>query len=141
MGKILMFRDADFSAVAVAQVPTGGVELTPTILNVTTEIDVNGKIVSNSAHPDWRVYYVPVVAGRVYHLSIVWSAAHYQRIGVSSALPAVNVVLSPMLVNQQGGAAYATTTADVTYTASFNGYLAWQMHVPHTISCAIQEWQ
>ena len=131
-----MFKDADFSAVAVDQVPTGVVVLTP-VINTERSIDASETVINTEG---WAVYYVPIVAGRTYNLSIVWSAVHYQRVGVSSVVPSVGVVMDTMLVNQQGGAQYATTTADVSYTAVSNGYLVWQMHVADAVSCVIKEW-
>lgn len=133
MGKILMFKDADFSAVAVDVVPTGVTELTPTILN-SLAIDINGTITSNSA---FAIYYVPMIAGRTYQLKILWSGVHLMRVGKSSSVPALNDTLT-LLINQEPG--HGTTSLDYAYTAKSNGYLVWQMHVADTVSCVIKEW-
>lgn len=135
-----MFKDADFSAVAVDQVPTGKTTLTPTILTGDISLNESGELITNKNTTNWRIYYVPIVAGRVYDLSIVWSQKHYQRVGLSSSVPELGSVLQTMIVNQQGGAQYATTTIDVSYTAVSNGYLVWQMHIADTISSVIEEW-
>ena len=134
MGKILIFKDADWSAVAVDQVSTGVTSLTPTILEGMA-IGSNGKISANNA---WRVYYVPITAGKKYELKVKWSNAHYQRVGTSTSVPANNTTLS-LFINQQV-TAEATTTLDYIYVANSNGYLAWQMHIADTISCMIKEW-
>lgn len=141
MGKILMFKDADFSAVAVDQVPTGKTTLNPSIVSGDMSINENGEIITNRSTTGWKIYYVPTVAGRVYDLSIVWRAVHYQRVGLSSSVPALGSVLPTMIVNQQGGAQYATATLDIHYTALSNGYLVWQMYEPDKISCTVDEWQ
>lgn len=136
MGKILMFKDADFSAVAVDQVPTGVVVLTP-VINTGRAITESGTVTNTEG---WDLYYVPIVSGKLYDLSIVWSKIHYQRVGLSSSVPALGSVLSTMIVNQQGGVQYATATLDLHYTALSNGYLVWQMYEPDKISCVIKEW-
>ena len=130
-----MFKDADFSAVAVDQVPTGVVVLTPTILNGLA-INNEGKITSTEG---WRVYYVPMVSGRSYDLSIVWSSHHYQRVGTSSSIPTTGSTLTQLIVNQQQSE-QATATLALQYTATSNGYFIWQMHIADTISCVIKEW-
>ena len=134
MGKILMFKDADFSEVAVDVVPTGVIELTPTILNGLA-IDLDGTITSNSS---FAIYYVPMIAGRTYQLKILWSGVHLMRVGKSSNVPVLDSTLT-LLVNQEPG--HGTTSLDYAYIAESNGYLAWQMHIADTIKCLIKEWQ
>lgn len=135
MGKILIFKDADWSAVAVGQVSTGVTSLTPTILEGMA-IGANGIITANNA---WRVYYVPITAGKKYELKIKWSNVHYQRVGTSTSVPANNTTLS-LFINQQV-IAEATPNLDYVYTATTDGYLSWQMHIADTISCMIKEWE
>lgn len=135
MGKILMFKDADFSAVAVDHVPTGVTVLKP-VINTGRAINGSGTVTNTEG---WAVYYVPIVSGRLYDLSIVWSDAHFQRVGLSSSVPTTGSTLQPMIVNQQQG--QATVTLDLKYTATSNGYLIWQMHTADTIKCLIKEWQ
>lgn len=135
MGKILMFKDADFSAVAVDQVPTGVVVLTP-VINTGRAINSSGTVTNTEG---WAIYYVPIVSGKLYDLSIVWSSPHYQRVGTSSSIPSVGSTITQLIVNQQQQG-QATATLALQYTATSNGYLIWQMHIADTISCVIKEW-
>lgn len=137
MGKFLVIKGADFSQVAVKTVTISDVvfnkNLTPVILDGLS-INNNGSVSSTSG---WALYYVPITAGKTYHLQIEWSSKHYQRVGKSSTIPAAGSLLT-MLFNQNG-TEQSTAELDYTYKADSDGYLAWQMHVEDTISCSIIE--